>query len=116
VLARLPWPGNVRELRNIIERLVIMSPGERIEVSHLPASLLESLPGGVESPGEGETPGASSSLAAARDGFERQFILRKYRECGGNMSRTAAALGVERSNLYRKMKAHGLLPSRREPE
>jgi two-component system nitrogen regulation response regulator NtrX len=116
VLARLPWPGNVRELRNIIERLVIMVSGERIEVSHLPASLLEALPGGVEALPDGEIPGEPTSLSAARDGFERQFILRKYRECGGNMSRTAEALGVERSNLYRKMKAHGLLPVRREPE
>jgi two-component system nitrogen regulation response regulator NtrX len=51
----------------------------------------------------------------ARDDFERRFILAKYRECGGNMSRTAEALGVERSNLYRKMKAYGLLPPRRDP-
>jgi two-component system nitrogen regulation response regulator NtrX len=113
VLSRLPWPGNVRELRNIIERLVIMSPGDRIEVGHLPASLLEALPAG-EASLEGESPSEESSLAAARDAFERRFILRKYRECGGNMSRTAEALGVERSNLYRKMKAHGLLPARRE--
>jgi transcriptional regulator of acetoin/glycerol metabolism len=41
--------------------------------------------------------------------------MQRYRECGGNMSRTAESLGVERSNLYRKMKAFGLLPARREP-
>jgi two-component system nitrogen regulation response regulator NtrX len=113
VLARLPWPGNVRELRNIIERLVIMAPGDRIEVTHLPASLLEALPAEVGAVDEGE-PDAARSLAEARDAFEREFILRRYRECGGNMSRTAEALGVERSNLYRKMKGHGLLPARRE--
>ncbi len=111
VLARLPWPGNVRELRNIIERLVIMIPGEQVEARDLPASLLEALPTDV-------APAAASlesaPLAAAREEFERQFILRRYRECGGNMSRTAEALGVERSNLYRKMKAYGLLPVRRE--
>jgi two-component system nitrogen regulation response regulator NtrX len=56
----------------------------------------------------------SAPLAVAREEFERQFILRRYRQCGGNMSRTAEALGVERSNLYRKMKAYGLLPVRRE--
>jgi two-component system nitrogen regulation response regulator NtrX len=115
VLARLPWPGNVRELRNIVERLVIMTPGDRIEVRHLPASLLESLP--PRNLGEAPAPLAAageSTLASARDDFERQYILRRYRECGGNMSRTAEALGVERSNLYRKMKAFGLLPARRE--
>ncbi len=113
-LARLPWPGNVRELRNIVERLVIMTPGDTIELRHLPASLLESLPpfpDGRE--GAAEDP-VAGSLAEAREAFERAYILRKHRECGGNMSRTAEALGVERSNLYRKMKAYGLLPVRRE--
>jgi two-component system nitrogen regulation response regulator NtrX len=115
VLSRLPWPGNVRELRNIIERLVIMAPGDRIEMRHLPASLLETLPAGPPSP---EIPLSETAdlgpLGAAREAFERRYILRKYRECGGNMSRTAEALGVERSNLYRKMKAYGLLPARRD--
>jgi two-component system nitrogen regulation response regulator NtrX len=114
-LARLPWPGNVRELRNIIERLVIMAPGEQIELRHLPSSLLEALPPGAASAAVATEPIAgATSLAAAREEFERQFILGRYRECGGNMSRTAEALGVERSNLYRKMKSYGLLPARRE--
>jgi two-component system, NtrC family, nitrogen regulation response regulator NtrX len=115
LLSRLPWPGNVRELRNIIERLVIMAPGERIELRHLPASLLESAPEEAAAVG-GDLDPAKGTLAAAREEFERQFILRQYRECGGNMSRTAEALGVERSNLYRKMKGYGLLPSRRDGE
>jgi two-component system nitrogen regulation response regulator NtrX len=113
-LARLPWPGNVRELRNIIERLVIMAPGDRIERQHLPSSLLESLPGGADESSVTVESTTARSLAAAREEFERQFILRRYRECGGNMSRTAEALGVERSNLYRKMKGYGLLPARRD--
>jgi len=113
VLARLPWPGNVRELRNIIERLVIMTPGEQVEARDLPASLLEALPTDA-SPAAAAASLESAPLAAAREEFERQFILRRYRQCGGNMSRTAEALGVERSNLYRKMKAYGLLPVRRE--
>jgi two-component system nitrogen regulation response regulator NtrX len=106
-----PWPGNVRELRNIIERLVIMTPGERIEARHLPASLL----GGAAVPAaSGETP-SDASLAVAREEFEKRYIWRKYQECGGNMSRTAEALKVERSNLYRKMKGYGLLPGRSNP-
>jgi two-component system nitrogen regulation response regulator NtrX len=114
-LARLPWPGNVRELRNIIERLVIMAPGDRIERHHLPSSLLETQPGGADDSSSVTVDSTSArSLAAAREEFERHFILRRYRECGGNMSRTAEALGVERSNLYRKMKAYGLLPARRD--
>jgi two-component system nitrogen regulation response regulator NtrX len=118
VLTRLPWPGNVRELRNIIERLVIMTPGERIEVDDLPSSLPVVLPG-AERPtggGSGVEPGERGTLAAAREEFEKGYILERYRESGGNMSRTAEALGVERSNLYRKMKAFGILPSRRDPE
>jgi two-component system nitrogen regulation response regulator NtrX len=108
----------VRELRNIIERLVIMTPGDTIERRHLPASLLEALPAeAAAAEGEGEGGGAKGggSLLEAREAFERRYILEKYRECGGNMSRTAEALGVERSNLYRKMKAYGLLPARRSP-
>ena len=112
-LSQLPWPGNVRELRNIIERLVIMTPGDTIERRHLPGSLLETLP--EEAPAAAAGAGDGGTLVEAREAFERRYILEKYRECGGNMSRTAEVLGVERSNLYRKMKAHGLLPTRRGP-
>jgi len=112
VLSQLPWPGNVRELRNIIERLVIMTPGDAIERRHLPVSLLESLPAGAAT--AEPAPVEAGTLAQAREDFERRYILRKYHECGGNMSRTAEALGVERSNLYRKMKGYGLLPARRD--
>ena len=123
-LARLPWPGNVRELRNIIERLVIMTPGDRIELEQLPASLVAP-PGDPRAADAALAPtGAApaleprraedSTLLAAREEFERRYILQRYHECGGNMSRTAEALGVERSNLYRKMKAYGLLPAKRE--
>jgi two-component system nitrogen regulation response regulator NtrX len=114
-LSQMSWPGNVRELRNIIERLVIMAPGDRIEMRHLPPSLVEA-PLGGPSPVETPLPEPPDlgPLGAAREAFERRYILRKYRECGGNMSRTAEALGVERSNLYRKMKAYGLLPLRRD--
>jgi two-component system nitrogen regulation response regulator NtrX len=115
VLASQSWPGNVRELRNTIERLVIMAPGDRIEPRHLPAPFVVGLPVAEA----GDSPGGQAaladfpSLAAAREDFERRYILKKYRECEGNMSRTAEALQVERSNLYRKMKAFGLLPQRK---
>jgi two-component system, NtrC family, nitrogen regulation response regulator NtrX len=114
VLLAQSWPGNVRELRNTIERLVIMTPGERIELGHLPATLLA----GTAASGSAAAAAtlASSdfpSLVDARDDFEKRYIWRKYEECGGNMSRTAEALQVERSNLYRKMKGFGLLPPRK---
>jgi two-component system nitrogen regulation response regulator NtrX len=113
-LARLPWPGNVRELRNILERLVIMTPGERIELQHLPATLAASLPARPPAADESSPAASDGTLLAAREAFERGYILERYRECGGNMSRTAESLGVERSNLYRKMKAFGLLPAKRD--
>jgi two-component system nitrogen regulation response regulator NtrX len=114
VLVGQSWPGNVRELRNIIERLVIMTPGDRIEPRHLPASLLAASPGAPDATGAAALAGREfSSLSAAREDFEKRYIWRKYQECGGNMSRTAEALQVERSNLYRKMKGYGLLPLRK---
>jgi two-component system nitrogen regulation response regulator NtrX len=115
LLSGLPWPGNVRELRNIIERLVIMTPGDRIETRHLPAPLLAGA-GAMADPVAGPPRGPLEdfpSLADAREDFEKRYIWKKYQESGGNMSRTAEALQVERSNLYRKMKGYGLLPSRR---
>jgi two-component system nitrogen regulation response regulator NtrX len=112
-LTRQPWPGNVRELRNTIERLVIMTPGERIEARHLPATVA---PGAaaVETASAPAAPGDFPSLIEAREDFEKRYIWKKYQECGGNMSRTSEALQVERSNLYRKMKAYGLLPARKQ--
>jgi two-component system nitrogen regulation response regulator NtrX len=112
LLTALPWAGNVRELRNIIERLVIMTPGERIEASHLPAPLGGGGPLAAES-AAAAGPAEFPSLAEAREDFEKRYIWKKYQECGGNMSRTAEALRVERSNLYRKMKGYGLIAARR---
>jgi two-component system, NtrC family, nitrogen regulation response regulator NtrX len=113
VLTRQPWPGNVRELRNTIERLVIMAPGSRIEASHIPAPLLETVPEAAVGAPIGPVLEEFPSLAEAREEFEKRYIWRKYEECGGNMSRLAEVLQVERSNLYRKMKGFGLLPSRK---
>jgi two-component system, NtrC family, nitrogen regulation response regulator NtrX len=108
-LEQYPWPGNVRELRNVIERLVIMVPGDTITVADL--SFLE-LPAGAR-PQAMDMPDERLTLHEARDRFERDLILQTLAEQQGNMSRTAEALGVERSNLYRKMKAFGIAPSRR---
>jgi two-component system nitrogen regulation response regulator NtrX len=112
VLQHYPWPGNVRELRNVIERLMIMVPGDIISSSDM--SFLEPATLARVAPPEGG--GERQTLHEARDQFERDLILRTLAEQQGNMSRTAEALGVERSNLYRKMKAFGIAPSRRADE
>jgi two-component system nitrogen regulation response regulator NtrX len=109
-LRRYTWPGNVRELQNVLERLMIMVPGDVIALRHL------ALPGTAPTvaddlyPEDGRPP---LPLHEARERFEREYILRVLAAQQGNMSRTADVLGVERSNLYRKMKGYGLLPARR---
>jgi len=108
-LQRYPWPGNVRELRNVIERLMIMVPGDAISSSDL--GFLD--PSGLARPAGDDASAERLSLHEARDRFERDLILRTLAEQQGNMSRTAEVLGVERSNLYRKMKAFGIAPSRK---
>jgi two-component system nitrogen regulation response regulator NtrX len=101
------WPGNVRELRNVIERLMIMVPGDTITLNDLAF-----LDGGAF--GVTETAaGAPLALHEARDRFERDYILKALAAQQGNISRTADVLGVERSNLYRKMRAFGILPARK---
>ena len=109
VLQRYPWPGNVRELRNVIERLMIMAPGDAITASDL--GFLD--PHALRAPDAAVAPADRLTLHEARDRFERDLILRTLAEQQGNMSRTADVLGVERSNLYRKMKTFGIAPSRR---
>jgi two-component system, NtrC family, nitrogen regulation response regulator NtrX len=103
------WPGNVRELRNVIERLMIMVPGDSISVEDL--TFLDHN-GATRTP-PADAPSGRLTLHEARDRFERDLILRTLAEQQGNMSRTADVLGVERSNLYRKMRAFGIAPARR---
>jgi two-component system nitrogen regulation response regulator NtrX len=98
ILESYGWPGNVRELRNIMERLIIMTPQRKIDVFDLPEGILRR---SILEPAESEEPG---SLHEAREKFEREFILRKLADFKGNVSRTAQALNIERSNLYRKMR------------
>jgi two-component system, NtrC family, nitrogen regulation response regulator NtrX len=106
VLAQYSWPGNVRELRNVIERLMIMVPGEVITAQDL------AFLGGGARPAPAAADAAIQQLHDARDAFERDYILSALARQQGNISRTAEALGVERSNLYRKMRALGIAPPR----
>jgi len=103
VLRQYNWPGNVRELRNLVERVLILNPKtQRIERKHLPP--LTNRDGARASSRTEEF----SSLTEAREAYERDYILKKLDECHGNVSRTAEALGLERSHLYRKMRALGV--------
>jgi two-component system nitrogen regulation response regulator NtrX len=111
VLQQYAWPGNVRELRNVVERLMIMVPGERITSRDL--SFLE--PGAVPAP-DPSRPAPLTALHDARDQFERDYIVRALAQQHGNISRTAEVLGVERSNLYRKMRAFGIAPRKAEED
>jgi two-component system, NtrC family, nitrogen regulation response regulator NtrX len=104
VLLAYPWPGNVRELRNLVERLVIMCPSPKIEPHHLPPELFRGASKSPQKPYE--------SLQEARSAYERDFVLRKLEENRWNMTKTAAALGLERSHLYRKMRSLGIAPSK----
>ena len=101
-LTRYSWPGNVRELRNVIERIVIMNPTTgRFDRKHLPPLVYRD--------GSRRALGTEfSTLHQARDAYERDYILKKLDENHGNVSRTAEMLGLERSHLYRKMKALGI--------
>jgi len=109
------WPGNVRQLRNIIERTLILTPGDRvgcIEVDLLPPEIIDS----QSSAGLG---GASmaimgSPLREARESFEREYLKIQIRRFSGNISRTASFIGMERSALHRKLKALGLGDKRDE--
>jgi len=104
------WPGNVRELRNVIERVIILNPKvQRIEAKHLPM-LVQRTEGTPRTDGSSARQGRDefTTLLQAREAYERDYILKELDRCMGNVSRAAESLGLERSHLYRKMKALGI--------
>jgi two-component system nitrogen regulation response regulator NtrX len=108
------WPGNVRQLRNVVERTVIMTPREdldRIEAHMLPPELIT----GRLHPNSGMSTLMSAPLREARENFEREYLKVQIRRFSGNISKTAAFIGMERSALHRKLKLLGM-GERREPE
>jgi two-component system, NtrC family, nitrogen regulation response regulator NtrX len=102
ILEDYHWPGNVRELRNLIERIVILNPQVRVDARHIPLNV-------TRRPAE-RPMDRFGSLAEVREAVEREYILKKLEETSGNVTRTAELLGLERSNLYRKMKTLGIGP------
>jgi len=103
------WPGNVRQLRNIIERTIILAPGDRvscIDVDLLPPEILDN-----QTAVGGSTAAMAimgSPLREARESFEREYLKIQIRRFSGNISRTASFIGMERSALHRKLKALGI--------
>ena len=106
------WPGNVRELRNVIERMVIMVPQDTVRDFDVAPSLRARPAAVPEAPAE-PGPEWDGTLREARERFEREYILRRLGETHWNITRTAERLGIERSNLHRKMKAFRIEVPRR---
>jgi two-component system nitrogen regulation response regulator NtrX len=105
-LAQHNWPGNVRELRNFIERVYILTPGEFVDVHDLRFAGLASA-GHTVDPVDDEM-GEIGSFREARAKFEKEYLLKKIAENKGNISKTAEAIGLERSYLHRKIKGYGI--------
>ncbi|KAA0888858.1 sigma-54-dependent transcriptional regulator [Oryzomonas rubra] len=107
LLARYDWPGNVRELKNIVERILIMTPGRAITGADVPELRgTQPLPDVPDHRPDGGQPMAT--LREAREGFEREFIIHRLEENDWNISRTAEVIELERSNLHRKIKSYGI--------
>lgn len=103
LLVSYPWPGNVRELKNVVERMVIMTPGAVIEAKNVPDPVRQQRKAQAESYFLDY-----HLLKDARREFERLFIVKKLQENEENISKTAEVIGIERSNLHRKIKSYGI--------
>jgi two-component system nitrogen regulation response regulator NtrX len=111
------WPGNVRQLRNIVERTMILAPGDRIgriELDMLPAEILNDQ--ARLAPGEAARSIMGTPLREARETFEREYLRVQIRRFSGNISKTATFIGMERSALHRKLKTLGLVDPREGDE
>ncbi len=103
------WPGNVRQLRNIVERTLILAPAnstDQIDLDHLPPELTAE-PARLL-PDQSARSIMGTPLREAREAFEREYLKVQIRRFSGNISRTAAFIGMERSALHRKLKALGI--------
>ncbi|HEY5648264.1 MAG TPA: sigma-54 dependent transcriptional regulator, partial [Nitrospiria bacterium] len=104
-LERYDWPGNVRELKNLVERLMIMSPEYSITEDDVANALSDHMP--LDS-GDGSEAASNHSLRDARASFEKRYITRRLKENDWNVSKTAEELKIERSHLHRKIKNLGI--------
>ena len=103
------WPGNVRQLRNNIERLMILARGDDVEApitaDMLPAEIGDVMP---RAPNQSDQHIMSLPLREAREMFEKEYLIAQINRFGGNISRTAEFIGMERSALHRKLKSLGV--------
>ncbi|NTW99477.1 MAG: sigma-54-dependent Fis family transcriptional regulator [Geobacteraceae bacterium] len=106
-LRRYSWPGNLRELKNVVERILIITPGRVISAEDLSDLSGDQFAEAVSSRPP-EVAHSRSALRDAREDFEREFIIRKLEENDWNISRTAELIELERSNLHRKIKSYGI--------
>lgn len=106
MLIQHPWPGNIRELRNMVERLMIMVPGERITAKDIAVFLNPDAFQPIV--GSFETGYSHLAFKDARKQFEHDYLKKKLEEHDGNVSRTAENIGIERSHLHKKVKALGI--------
>ncbi|MCH7477032.1 MAG: sigma-54-dependent Fis family transcriptional regulator [SAR324 cluster bacterium] len=111
VLKQYRWPGNIRELKNIVERMVIMVPGETIAVGNIPPAILQAVGAGDGSAAEREPAGMVNldlNYREAKDAFERAYLRTQLERNGWNISKTAETIKLERSNLHKKIKQLGI--------
>jgi two-component system nitrogen regulation response regulator NtrX len=105
LLQRYRWKGNIRELRNTLERLIIMTPSDAIDVADLPESVRTEPPA---RPSDGGEPAKAGTLREHKELSERQFLVQKLRETGWNISKTAELIDTPRSNLYKKLEQYNI--------
>ena len=108
VLKKYPWPGNVRELKNFVERLFILYPGQEVDAGKLPSEIKNKATSNNEMNLFPELGFVPTNFKEARSCFEAWFLQNKLKEYGGNVSKLAQAIGLERSYLYRKLKAYNI--------
>lgn len=106
-LRQYPWPGNVRELSNLVQRLLILGQGDEVDQAEVEVAL---------GPQRGERPRGDTGLAIdlglplreAREQFEREYLVHQLKLAGGSVGKLAKAVGLERTHLYRKLRALGV--------
>lgn len=103
LLQRYAWPGNARELKNVVERILIMAAGPVVSTKDIPSFILDELDSGSLTP-----IGDMSKFSAAREQFERDFILKGLEACGWDIDLTASSIGLERTAFHRKLVQYGI--------